>query len=335
MGDHRRRALPHRLERHEGRWVRRRRTGLVAQTTLMAAALVMTVSGLAGPVLAEQGGPAPATSLQNAGGVAGSGMAQGSGAITTRADVALSVESLPGTSALRLGAIGEAIGTQMGAIRTCYADVTAERPSVTGAMRVRVQVPGNNRRPTLEVAEDTAGDAPLTACVLRALRAASLAGVRGPAGGMIVVQFQNSAAEGAAMVARERERTTETTVRMVDGAPQAESRTGGGEVVVVVRGTGQTTADAVAAYFLSIQARVGTLLDCRRRASRREQNPAGEIVSSLNVPARGNPTGQGVSSSVADVRAPQCVLRSLQEAGRGAPPGAAGAYRVTVRFAPQ
>ena len=120
-------------------------------------------------------------------GVAGSGMEQGSGAITTRNDVTLSVESLPGTSALRLGAIGEAIGTQMTAIRACYSDVTEARPTVQGNLDVRLNIAeGRRGRATLEIAQNTTGDQALVDCVLGAIQRAPLMNVRGPAGGLIV-----------------------------------------------------------------------------------------------------------------------------------------------------
>lgn len=265
-------------------------------------------------------------------GVAGSGISQGTGAITTRSDVTLSVESLPGTSALRLGAIGEAVGSQMTAIRECYVEVTAARPRTEGTLRIRAQIPQRGAT-SLEIAENSTGDQGLTTCVVAALRRSPFSRVRGPAGGLIVVQFQNTAAAGAAMVAREGERTA-TAVQMVDGHPQARGATPQNEVVLTVAGTGSTNTAAVSAMFRNAQARIGTLLDCRRRAGRREMDPSGEMLLSFTVPARGAATGRRISSSIADTNAPTCVIRSLSAAARNIS-AAAGTYRVTVRFAPR
>ena len=276
---------------------------------------------------AETAAPPP-----DAEGVAGSGIEQGSGAITTRSDVTMSVESLPGTSALRLGAIGEAVGAQMTAIRTCYVDVAAQRPITTGTLRVRVNVPQRGAA-RLEIANDEVEDRELTQCVLRALRSASYANVRGPAGGMIVVQFANTAAQGARLVASQRRRTT-IQVQVVNGQPQATTQTPGGEVSLGVIGTGSTSPEAVAALSRAAQARSGALLDCRRRAGRRGQNPEGEVVLSLRVPPRGNAAGRRISTTVADPTASQCLIRALRAAVRG-DSDAAGAYRVTVRYAPR
>ena len=264
--------------------------------------------------------------------VAGSGISQGSGAITTRSDVNLSVENLPGTSSLRLNAIGQAIGSQMGDIRQCYADVTSERPITTGDMRLSVRI-DRQQSAAIAVAHDGINDAPLRQCILRALRRASFNEVRGPAGGMVVVQFNNTAAQGAALVARERSQRRDSVVEMVDGQPQARSTTARGEVTILLRGLGNTSAEAVNAMYRSVQARIGSLLDCRRRAGRRGMDPSGDIVLSLQVPPRGTPSGRNISSTVTAQRAPSCVMRSLSNAGRGAPREAAGWYHVEVHFA--
>jgi hypothetical protein len=292
----------------------------LAAFTIPAGLMILALSPAA---LAEQG----------AGGVAGSGIEQGTGAITTRSDVALSVESLPGTSSLRLGAIGEAVGTQMTAIRTCYADVAAQRPITEGMLQLRVQIPAGRGATQLEIAANTTADQGLTDCVVGAIRRAPLMRVRGPAGGLVVVHFANTAARGAAMVAREQANAPAAQVQTVNGRPQARGSTPGNEVTLTIAGTGSTAADAVASLFQNAQARIGTFLDCRRRAGRRGADPSGEMTLSFRVPARGAASGQRVASTVADPNAPQCILRSLTEAARGQA-AAAGAYEITVRFEP-
>lgn len=291
---------------------------------------VIAVAGLLGlyaPELrAEEAG-----GESDSGGVANSGMQQGTGAIATRSDVALSIESLPGTSALRLGAIGEAVGTQMTAIRTCYSDVTAERPTVTGELQLQVRISeGPRGSVTLEVARDATGDPALTQCVVDAIQRAPFMNVRGPAGGTVVIQFQNTAAEGAAAVARERDQGA-AVVQMVDGNPQVSGRTLSGEVELSLTGRGSTSAESVAAAYRAIQSRIGTLLDCRRRASRRGQDPTGEMVIALTVPHRGFANGRRRSSTVADPTAPRCAIRGLRLALRGES-AAAGAYTMTITF---
>ena len=263
--------------------------------------------------------------------VEGAGMAQGSGAITTRSEVSVAVESLLGTPALRLQAIGDAVGSRLTAIRACYGEVTAQRPTVEGQLRVRLEIPSGNGAVSLQVAEDTVNDRPLSDCILEALRAAPFTNIRGPAGGMVVLEFTNTAADGAAMVQRERDEASTRVVQTVDGQPEARSSTSDGEVVLVIRGNGDTSAEAVAALYRSIQARIGSLLDCRRRAGRRGASPAGEITLALTVPRRGAPASRRLGSSVAFRNAPQCVMQTLNQASRRLPE-AAGSYRVVVQF---
>ncbi len=270
-------------------------------------------------------------STEEVGGVGGSGMEQGSGAITTRSDVTVAVESLLGIPAMRLQAIGEAVGTQLPAIRACYAEVIAERPTTEGQLRIRIDIPDGNSAVTFEVARDAVNDRPLTECIFNALRNANLSRIPGPSGGMVVMEFTNTAADGAAMVQREREEAASIVVQTVDGHPEARSRTGEGEVEVVIRGTGDTSAEAVAALYRSVQARIGSLLDCRRRAGRRGASPAGEIAIALTVPRRGAPASRRLESSVAFRGAPQCVIRTLNQASRGQIE-AVGGYRIAVRF---
>jgi hypothetical protein len=278
------------------------------------------------PARAENAPPRPG----ELGGVDGSGMEQGSGAITNRSEVAVSVESLPGSPALRLQALGDAVSTRMAALRACYVGVTRERPAVQGRIAVRVEL--REGRAALTVAEDGTGDRELSECVLRELRAAPFSSISGNAGGLVVMVFSNTAAEGAAALARDRGRAADTVERTPDGRPRAVSRTPGGAVEVVVTGDAGATAEAVAALARSVEARIGSILDCRRRASRGGLSPAGAIVISLSIPARGAPSGRRVESSVAFPQAPQCVIRAMGQAARGAPE-AAGTHTVEVRYA--
>jgi hypothetical protein len=247
--------------------------------------------------------------------------------------VSLAVESLPGTSSARLGAIGQAVQTQMEAIRACYVEVTSARPTVTGSLQLRVRVgESGGAGTTLEIAQNSTGDQELVDCVAGAIRRAPFMTIRGPAGGLIVIEFANTAALGAALVAREAELAADA-VEVVDGRPRASSRTPGGEIEIVVTGTGSTLPAGVAAVNRAAQARIGSLLDCRRRASRRGADPSGELVLSVRVPGAGAVAGSRRSSTIADPNAPQCALRMLGEALRG-DAGAAGTYEVSIRFAP-
>ena len=81
----------------------------------------------------------PMTALaQGNGGVAGSGMGQGQARISSRSDVRLAMESLPGTTAAQVTLLGQRVGQRMQQIRQCYDDVVDHRPGVVGTLRLRV-----------------------------------------------------------------------------------------------------------------------------------------------------------------------------------------------------
>jgi len=276
-----------------------------------------------------------ATLAETAEGVAGSGMRQGDGAITTRSDVEMAVESLKGTSRARLGAVGKAVGGKLSAIRGCYAKVASKRPTKEGALRIEVRVPDAGKRVKVQVAVDEVGDGELTSCVVGAIKSADYSDVRGAAGGLVVVDFANTAARGARIVAEERDQAPSKVVsRTEDGRPRISARTEGGEVEVTITGEGDTSAAAVVALNQAIQSRIGTLLDARRRASRREMNPAGETVIAFTVGRRGAASGRRVSSNLEDSTAYRRIITSLRTAARGQT-AAAGRYRIVVTFAPR
>lgn len=286
--------------------------------------LVAVVSALALPLVALGEG---------AGGVAGSGMEQGSGAISARSDVEMSVESLRGTSRARLGAVGQAVSTKLTAIRACYSKVASVRPTKEGLLRIEVRVPEGKARTTVDVAEDQVGDRELTDCIVKALKSADYSAVPGPAGGLVIVDVANTAAKGARIVAEEREHVPLKGVkRTADGRPELTASTEGGEVTITITGEGETTPEAVVELNRAVQARLGTLLDARRRAARRGADPSGEAILALRVGPRGAATGREVSSTIGDRMAPGRILGALRAATRGNA-ATAGSFRVRVVFA--
>jgi hypothetical protein len=168
--------------------------------------------------------------------------------------------------------------------------------------------------------------------VVKAIKSASYAEVRRPAGGLVVIDFANTAAQGARIVAQERGKAPAARVgRTEDGRPRISAKTLGGEVAVTITGEGETSAAAVASLHRAVQARIGTLLDARRRAARRA-SPAGKVVIAFRVTPRGIAKGRRVSSTIADKNTPGRVIKALRAAARGEK-GAAGSYRIAVTFA--
>lgn len=251
-------------------------------------------------------------------------MGQGQAHITTRSDVRMSLESVPGTGAARLAALGRAVGGGMGAIRQCYARVIEERPTVTGTLRLRVSL-GASGRPEVNVEEDGPSDRELLTCVRNAVIGQSMDGVERPAAAIVVLELSNTAAAGAAETARRADEADEVAVAREEGRAVARGEASG--VRFAVRGA----EDAVVAEALRVvRSQIAGMLDCRRRASRRGMDPTGTVTLTMQMRARRAPDLRAGRSTVRDERAPTCLERALERAPRT--PESAGRVDVEVEF---
>ncbi|MEM9188198.1 MAG: hypothetical protein AAGF12_03435 [Myxococcota bacterium] len=275
---------------------------------------------------------ASSVDAQGAGGVANSGMGQGEANISTRSDVTMGIESGPGTSGAKLQRMVDAVTTSLGRVRDCYGNVTGDRPEVTGVMRIRIRVPRQRgTHPEFSTLEDTSEDVPLGRCVRRALREVNYRRVDRPAEVTVRLEFTNSAAAGTVEVQRRRQEEAVVPIqRTPEGLPSARGGTPGGEVTFVVVGRDRNHEDGVAAVQRSVRAAIAGMLDCRRRAGRRDMNSAGEITLSLVIPRRGRVRIEPTNNTVQHERAPQCVARVLRRAQF--PAAAAGQVELKVRF---
>lgn len=272
-----------------------------------------TALGLAGLCLAVNALSGSGVRAQDDG-VAGSGMHDGSGAITHHAAVELSMESLPGTGAARIAELGRAIAARMTAIRACYDGVAAARPTVEGAMRVTVQLAEGRGAPSVTVTEDGPNDAELTACIRTALTAMSPDGVTRPAGGVVLLTFRNTAAAGVAGAAAHAAGGGDVAVSRASGRPEATGEAREGALRMTVRGEAELADDLVREAYRVVASAIPGMLDCRRRASRRGRSPAGDITLSLALSAGAAAAVELGASTVADSAAGACVEEKLERA---------------------
>src|SRR5690606_12725738 len=123
------------------RWLSEPRSGILpAMECLLRFDAVLIACALASPAAAQ-------------GGVANSGMEQGEARITSRSDVRLSMESLPGTSGAAVTALGQRVGAKMAQIRRCYEQRVEEDPTVVGTLRLRFLLEALGR-PRVEIDRD-------------------------------------------------------------------------------------------------------------------------------------------------------------------------------------
>lgn len=240
-------------------------------------------------------------------------MGQGHAHITTRSDVRMSLDSVPGTSATRLQMLGRAVGAGMGAIRECYGTVVEQRPAVTGTLRMRVEV-GARGAPTVEVVEDGPADRELVQCVSRVITRQPMTDVSRPSAAIVVLLFENTAAAGAVETARRVEEASDVSVARTDGRPSASGEAPG--VRFVVRGAADTQDEHVAEAFRVVRSQIAGMLDCRRRASRRGMDPTGQIDLRMSMRQGRAPEMTVGRTTVRDERAPICLERALERPQR-------------------
>ena len=242
-------------------------------------------------------------------------MGQGEANITARADVRMEVQSGPRTSGDKLGLIGGAIGGRLAGIRTCYREVSAARPTVTGDMRIAVMLTAGRVR--FDVTADNVNDRQLSRCTMRELRRSELSMIQPPGTAYIILHFTNSAAAGVAETQQRRAREDAAPVhRNADGRLESSGQTEEGEVRFRIVGGPRASEEQVQAVQSTMRSTIPTFLDCRRKASRRT-SPNGEIRLVLQVGGNGRGRARTTRSTVEDVRGQRCVERALRRARFG------------------
>jgi len=244
------------------------------------------------------------------------------GRITTRSDVKMSIEGVPGTSGQKLAALAKTLGTPLGAAKACYAEVVKEHPEVVGMLHVELELPLEGK---LQVrAPDAKGElAPMKACVDKAFGKLDVTAVPRPAGARVALELSNTAASAVEQV-RSKEQTA-TQVNIAEGSDGSFSSRGQsteGEVSFDVKTRDKAVLEKLHNV---VRAALPGLFDCRRRASKLA-SPEGDLTFALD--AKGGVTAG--KSTVANERAPTCVGSVLKRAP-GRPKVVA---EVVIHFAP-
>ncbi|MCB9594423.1 MAG: hypothetical protein H6719_16950 [Sandaracinaceae bacterium] len=273
-------------------------------------------------------------SAQSPGGVASSGMGQGEARISARSDVRLSMESMPGTSGARVSALGARVGARMTQIRTCYTDILADTPTVTGTLRLRVLLEeGRTGGPTTEVDRDTTNNAALVRCISGVLGGVDVNGLQRPTRAVVQLEMANTAAAGAERAAVRAQEAAQVHVEVDgDGNVTSSGGTPDGHVRFRVVGQGRESAGAVVAAHRALLTALPGLLDCRRRAGRRGASSAGEVRATMVIHDGRAPTSRVTRCDVAGTRTHACMTRALAAIEQRSS-GGSGTVAVTITFA--
>jgi hypothetical protein len=237
----------------------------------------------------------------------GETMGQGEAAISVRSDVTLSVKGTGGTSSERLAKLGQAVSDQMGDIRTCYRKLVASAPEVMGKVRLKLRLE-KDKKPELEVMEQTGGSEPLLKCVTQVLARAKYADVGRPASAFLAMTFDNSRARGQAEMVQQSAKMAHVAVHdTISGQREAVWSTQGDEVQFRVRADPAQPDDAVSVAMAWIRQHYAGFLDCRRRCEQGGISPEGDIEIHVAVDSRGHAKATYGKVTVSHPRAKTCT----------------------------
>ena len=264
-------------------------------------------------------------------------MGQGEANIAVRSDVTLSVKGTGGTSSERLSKLGQAVSDQMVEIRTCYRQLVKDAPEVMGKLRMKLRLDKENdkdKKPELEVLDQSAGAEPLIKCVTQVLSKAKYAEVGRPASAFLSMTFDNSRARGQAEMVQNAAKLAHVDVRdTLSGQREADWATEGDAVKFRIRVDPSEPADAVGVVMNWIRKNYAAFLDCRRRSEQGGISPEGDIEINVSVDARGQAKVKYGTITVAHARARTCTEPLFKKLAFDKPSAPLNA-RLDVHFAP-
>jgi hypothetical protein len=275
--------------------------------------------------------PAAVAAAQNDG-IAASGMGQGEANINVRSDVKLAIKGTGGTSQANLEVLTDAIADQMPALRACYREIIAKRPTTVGGIAIRITLEQGKGPAKIELKEVAGPEPEISACVRKVLEKAPFSKVPRPAAAIANLEVSNSRAAGEAVMQERRALTEAVDVKSDPaGGFFAEWTTTDKEVSFAARSA--SSKEAVEVAIKSLRDRFAGFLDCRRRSRKGDLSPGGTVQAQLRLARGGEAAVKIGASTVAHERAPICVEKALGRVTfEGAPPGQK--VDVTVTFSP-
>ncbi|HEY6876714.1 MAG TPA: hypothetical protein VI299_01795, partial [Polyangiales bacterium] len=124
------------------------------------------------------------------------------GRITTRSDVKMAIEGVPGTSGKKLEAFAKTLGGPLAAAKSCYGELVKEHPEVVGMLHVELELPKEGKL-LIRAPDATAALAPMKKCVDQAFGKLAVDEVPRPAGVRLALELTNSAAGSVAEVRKQ------------------------------------------------------------------------------------------------------------------------------------
>ena len=262
--------------------------------SVFVAALMLLGAAGAAPALADANGRL-ATAM---------GLTAADGSVRTQAGVQLSISPLPGYPD-RVVAMGAPVQARMPSVRQCFSAAMAKSSATEGVIEFDVEA-ARGGAAKVKVASDATHDPELVQCMRSALARAPFATVARGARSRVRLELSNPLAELRRQLAG---KSPTENVRMLSGG-RAESAGGTEDIRFRVSGSAYA-APTIARVAEDMSTRIAGLLDCRRKAFRREREVSGSIT--LPVAVRHGELAPGTPQSTVKPAASRCVAAWLSQ----------------------
>ncbi|MDB4971905.1 MAG: hypothetical protein JWN48_246 [Myxococcaceae bacterium] len=242
----------------------------------------------------------------NGGGIAAAiGLTAADGSVRTQAGVRLSISVAPG-AVDRVLAMSGPVQARMSNLRACFSEAMLRSPTTEGRAEFELEA-GSRGGARVKLTLDETHDAALVGCMKKSLAKVSLKSVPRGSRALVGLYLSNPV---AALRKRMAAQAPVSSVRMVaGGGAESEGGTQAGEIKFKVSGAARS-AKTIAGLQRDISSQLAGLLDCRRRAFRKERAAAHGRVE-LDLKLRAGKLAHGPTQSTLKSGAPQCVEQWL------------------------
>jgi hypothetical protein len=238
------------------------------------------------------------------------GLSGADGTVRTQANVKLSVSPAPGSPDHAV-AMGREVAQRMPEIRACYGEAMSRSAEVQGRAVFEVEALSKGRA-RARVASDQTGDRQMLECMRASLARTTFTRVPSGVRSLVTLDLLNPAGRLSTKV--KQQQGAAVPVRLLPGGRvESYGATQAGEVQFRIAGEARERR-AIEALHRDISARFAGLLDCRRKASRRDQPSRGTITLDVTLErgrvARARPKAERSLGP----KAPKCVVDWLHRA---------------------
>lgn len=252
------------------------------------------------------------------------------GDMTNRSDVKMSIEGAMGTGGERLNALAKQLGTPLGELKRCYAELVKQHPEVTGTLLVDLELPDKGGLRVAPVGAENLNKG-MRKCVETAFKKVTGKGVERPAKARVVLELTNAAAAKVDDLRASEQAASHVDVKTdAQGRSFSEGHSIQGEIDYRVAASGADAKGVVERVHTAVRDTLPSLFDCRRKSGKLG-SPEGDIVIDVTLAPKGTPKVEVRSNTVQSERATPCVDKALTQglADRGR-----GKAEITLHFTP-